>query len=156
MDWKDCKWIVRSYMDWKIAGFGTGGVVLPIPPLCQKIVPKSIVSVVVELCRLYLDCVIVFGLFNCGIWHRGCSITYTPFVPKICAKKNCVDCSWIVSIVVELYDCRTWHRGCTNTYTPPCKKNLPKKIESLAFGLCGLNLDCSDCMWINTRPEADL
>ena len=28
MDWEDCKWILRSNMDCKIAGFGTVGVVL--------------------------------------------------------------------------------------------------------------------------------
>ena len=74
--------------------------------------------------RLYLDCAIVFGLYNCGIWHRGCSITYTPPpVPKVCAKKDLVDCIWMLSI---------------------------------AFGLCRLHVDCFDCLWINTRPEADL
>ena len=51
--------LCRLYLHYSIAGFGTGDVVLPIPPLCQK----------------------------------------------ICAKKNCVDCSWNMSIVFGLSDC---------------------------------------------------
>ena len=35
----------------------------------------------------------------------GCSITYTPLMPKSCVKKNCVDCCWIMPIVIGLYDC---------------------------------------------------
>ena len=90
---------------------------------------------------------IVFGLYNCGLWHRGCSITYTPPVPKSCAKKNCVDCCWIMPIVIGLYDC-IWivrlyldqmivfglfncgilHRGYNITYTPPfCQKKFCQK-----------------------------
>ena len=61
---------------------------------------------------------IVFGLYNCGIWHRGCSITYTPpYAKKLCQKELCrllldyADCNWIVqlyldcTIVIGLYDC---------------------------------------------------
>ena len=109
------------YLDCSIAGFGTGGVVLPIGPLMPKSCAKK------ELCRLlldyadciwivqlYLDCTIVLGLYN-----RRICITYTPpsLVPKSCAKNNCVDCSWNMSIV---------------------------------FGLCQLYLDGVDCIWIVT------
>ena len=61
---------------------------------------------------------IVFGLYNCGIWHRGCSITYTPpYAKKLCQKELCrllldyANCNWIVqlyldcTIVIGLYDC---------------------------------------------------
>ena len=41
MDWEDCKWIVRSYMDCKIAGFGTVGVVLPRPPFVPRVCQKG-------------------------------------------------------------------------------------------------------------------
>ena len=74
---------------------------------------------------MYLDCAIAFGLYDCywilllQIWHRGCSITFSPPPPppvtKSCAKHNCVDCSCIMSIV---------------------------------FGLCQLYLDCVNCIWI--------
>ena len=66
-----CTWIVLLYLDYIIAGF-----VLPIPPLllCQKVEPKIIVSIVVGICRLYLDYVnciwivsIVFGFCD-FIW----------------------------------------------------------------------------------------
>ena len=78
LDGVDCIWIVlivfglcRLYLDCTIvfglyncmiwlyldcvdcvAGFGTGGVIFPIPPplLCQKVVPKRSVSIVVRLC----------------------------------------------------------------------------------------------------------
>ena len=79
---------------------------------------------------MYLDCTIVFGLCNC-IWivqlrdlAQGVQYyLYPPPVPKVCAKKDLVDCIWMLSI---------------------------------AFGLCRLHVDCFDCLWINTRPEADL
>ena len=61
---------------------------------------------------------IVFGLYNCGIWLRGCSITYTPpYAKKLCQKELCrllldyANCNWIVqlyldcTIVIGLYDC---------------------------------------------------
>ena len=76
LDCVDCIWIARLYLDYTIAWFGCTWIVL--------------------IVRLYLDCMFVFGLYNCGIWHRGRNISYTlppPLVSKSCAKKNCVDCS---------------------------------------------------------------
>ena len=61
----------------------------PLPISCAKktrVDCSWIVLIVFRLCRLYLDCMIVYGLYSCGIWHRGCSITYTPLVPKIVPK----------------------------------------------------------------------
>ena len=49
--------------------------------------------------RLYLDCII--AVFGTG----GVVLPIRPLMPKICAKKNCVDCSWIVLIVFGLRDC---------------------------------------------------
>ena len=63
--------------------------------------PRDLIDCI-WIVRLYLDCAIVFGLYNCGIWHRGCSITCTPPVPKICAKKDLIDCIQIVSIAFGL------------------------------------------------------
>ena len=93
-------------------------------------------SIVFGLCRLYLDCTIVFGLYDCiwivqlyldctiaGFGTGGVVLPIPPPVPKICAKKDLIDCIWIVSI---------------------------------AFGLCILHVDFFDCLWINTRPEDDL
>ena len=72
-----------------------------------------------------VNCIWVVRLHNFGTTGI---ITYTPFVPNICA-------TWIVwivygfcqlyfdcKIVLELYDCGIWHRGC--------------RIESIVFGLC--------------------
>ena len=46
--------------------------------------------------RLYLDCTI--AVFGTG----GVVLPIRPLMPKSCAKKNCVDCSWIVLIVFGL------------------------------------------------------
>ena len=160
-------------------------IVLPWPPpLCQKCAKKGwedciwIVSIVFGLCwlyldctivfglydciwnvRLYLDCAIVFGLYNCGIWHRGCSITYTPPF----AKNNCVDCIWIVqlyldfTIVFGLYDCIwiVWlYMDCTvagfgtgGVILPIlnllCQRVAPNRITWIVFVFCGLYLICT-------------
>ena len=66
-----------------------------------------------RLCLDFIDCIWI-----CGIWHRGCSITYTPpYAKKLCQKELCpllldyADCNWIVqlyldcTIVIGLYDC---------------------------------------------------
>ena len=88
-------------------------------------------SIVFGLCQLYLDCTIVFGFYDC-IWivsivfglcqlYLDCvdciwilqlpdlvqcgvvlPIHPPPLVPKSCAKNNCVDCSWNMSIVFGL------------------------------------------------------
>ena len=129
---------------------------------------------------------IVFGLYNCGIWHRGCSITYTPpYAKKLCQKELCrllldyADCNWIVQlyldckIVIGLYDCNwivrlyldctivlgLYNRRICITYTPPplvpksCAKNNCVDCSwnmSIVFGLCQLYLDGVDCIWIVT------
>ena len=120
--WEDCKWIVRFYMDWKIAGFGTVGIVLPWPPpLCQKCAKKDwedciwIVSIVFGLCRLYLDCTIVFGLYNC---------------------------IWIVQLYLDCTIAGFGTGGIVLPIPPPCAKNLCQK------GFDRLYLDCVDCIWI--------
>ena len=131
MDWEDCKWIVRSYMDWKIAGFGTVGIVLPWPPpLCQKCAKKGwedciwIVSIVFGLCqlywivRVYLDCTNVFGLYDC-IWIV---LLYLDYI--------------IAGFVLPI---------------PPlllCQKVEPKIIVSIVVGICRLYLDYVNCIWI--------
>ena len=86
---------------------------ITIEPDCKRIVGLLI---------FHVGCVwilsIVFGLYNCGIWHRGCSITYTPpYAKKLCQKELCrllldyADCNWIVqlyldcTIVIGLYNC---------------------------------------------------
>ena len=90
------------YLDCSIAGFGTGGVVLPIPPLCQKFVPKRIVSIVVGLCRLWLNCMIA-GFVTGGVLLPIPSLCQQ-FVPKkigsiafgLCGLNlDCSDCMWI-------------------------------------------------------------
>ena len=86
---------------------------ITIEPNCKRIAGLLI---------FHVGCVwilsIVFGLYNCGIWHRGCSITYTPpYAKKLCQKELCrllldyANCNWIVqlyldcTIVIGLYDC---------------------------------------------------
>ena len=71
-----------------IAGF-----VLPIPPpLCQKFVPKIIVSIVVGICQLYLDYV------NC-IWIVQLYLDSTIVFGLCQLYLDCVDYNWIVLIV---------------------------------------------------------
>ena len=105
------------YLDYIIAGF-----VLPIPPLllCQKVEPKIIVSIVVGICRLYLDYVnciwivlIVFGLCD---FILDCMIVFGFY-----------DCILIMSIVFGLYG--IWQRGCNIASAPPplCRKSFTKK-----------------------------
>ena len=121
---------------------------------------------------------IVFGLYNCGIWHRGCSITYTPpYAKKLCQKELCrllldyANCNWIVrlyldcTIVIGLYDC-IWIvqlyldyviAGFVLSILPPpfvpksCAKNNCVDCSwniSIVFGLWQLYLDGIDCIWI--------
>ena len=80
---------------------------ITIEPDCKRIVGLLIFHV----CRVWILS-IVFRLYNCGIWHRGCSITYTPpCAKKLCHKELCqllldyADCNWIVRFVFGLYDC---------------------------------------------------
>ena len=121
---------------------------------------------------------IVFGLYNCGIWHRGCSITYTPpYAKKLCQKElyrlllDYANCNWIVrlyldcTIVIGLYDCiwivqlyldctivlGLYNRGICITYTPPpplCQKVVPKTIVSIVVGIYQLYLDYVNCIWM--------
>ena len=135
MDWEDCTWIVRLYLDCKIAGFGTVGIVLPWPPpLCQKCAKKGwedciwIVSIVFGLCqlywivRVYLDCTNVFGLY---------------------------DCIWIVQLYLDCTIAGFGTGGVVLPIPPPlCQKFVPKRIWSIVFGCCRLHLDCVDYMWI--------
>lgn len=80
--------------------------------------PTQSIPIPAQFIGLYEDWPIVFGLYNCGIWHRGCGITYTPpYAKKLCQKELCwlllyyADCNWIVQlyvdckIVIGLYDC---------------------------------------------------
>ena len=60
LDCVDCIWNVWLYLDCTIAGFGTGGVILPILNLlCQRVAPNRITWIVFVLCRLCLICMIV-------------------------------------------------------------------------------------------------
>ena len=106
--WEDCKWIVRFYMDWKIAGFGTVGIVLPWPPpfvprVCQKWFGGLYMDW--EDCtwivRLYLDCKIA------GFGTVGIVLPWPPPLCQKCAKKDSEDCIWIGKIVNGLLD-RIW------------------------------------------------
>ena len=73
--------------------------------------------------------------------------TPPPIVPKSCAKNNCVDCSWNMSIVFGL--CQLY-LDCTIVFGfYDCIW-----IVSIVFGLCLLYLDFAilfglyDCIWI--------
>ena len=63
MDLVNCIWVVRLH------NFGTTGVITYTP-----FVPKWIERIVYGFRRLYLDCKIVFELYNYSIWHGGCRI----------------------------------------------------------------------------------
>ena len=116
---------------------------------------------------------IVFGLYNCGIWLKGSSITYMPpYAKKLCQKDLCrllldyANCNWIVqlyldcTIVIGLYDC-IWIvllyldyiiAGHVLPIPPPpsvcAKKSSKKIIVSIVVGICRLNLDYVNCIWI--------
>ena len=108
-------------------------VLLPTPPLCQTFVPKWIERIVYEFRRLYLDCKIVFELYNYSIWHGGCRIESIVF-GLFWLYLDGVDCIWIVLIVFGL--CRLY-LDCTIIF------GLYNQ-ELVVFGLCWLY----DCIWI--------
>ena len=114
------------------------------PQLCQKVVPKIIVSIVVGICQLYLDyvnCIWIVQLYlDCtivlGLYNRGICITYTP--PPLCQK---VVPKIIVSIVVRICQLYLDYVNCI-------------WIVSIVFGLCDfiwivwLYLDCTIVFWL--------
>ena len=122
--------------------------------------PAQSIPIPAQFTGLYVDWPIVFGLYNCGIWHRGCGITYTPpYAKKWCQKKLCqllldyAVCNWILqlyldcTIVIGLYNCN-WivrlYLDCTIVFGL-CQLYLDCTI---VFGLCQLYLDCVNCIWI--------
>ena len=103
-------------------------------------------------CRLYLDCTI--AVFGTG----GVVLPIRPLMPKSGAKKNCVDCCWIMPIVFGLYNC-IWIvllyldyiiAGFVLPILPPplCQKVVPKIIVSIVVGICQLYLDYVNCIWM--------
>ena len=63
LDCVDCIWIARLYLDYTIRNW-----------LYLDCVDCTIVF---GLCRLYLDCMIVFGLYNYRIWLYLDCVDYT-------------------------------------------------------------------------------
>ena len=157
----DCIWIVQLYLDCTIVlGLYNRGKCItynPPPPLCQKIVPKIIVAIVVRICQLYLDYVnciwivlIVFGLCD-FIWIVWLYLDFT-----------------IVFWLCRLYlDCTGFGKGgvILPLPAPPlCRKSFTKKglhvyrnVAKVILGLweatlnyvdCRLHVNRVDCLWI--------
>ena len=156
--------LCRLYLDCTIAGFGTGQKKLCHKELCQLLLDYADCNWIVRfvfglydcnwIVRSYLDCTIVFGLYDC-IWIvllyldyiiAGFVLPIPHLAPKSCAKNNCVDCSWNMSIVFGL--CQLY-LDCTIVFGfYDCIW-----IVSIVFGLCQLYLDCVDCIWIVQLPD---
>ena len=144
----DCIWIVQLYLDCTILlGLYNCRICItytPPPPLCQKVVPNIIVSIVVGICWLYLDYV------NC-IWIVSIVFGFCDFIWIVWLYLDCTIVFWLCRLYL---DCTGFGKGGVILPLPPplCRKSFTKKglhvymnVAKVILGLWEATLNYVDC-----------